>query len=73
MAQDQADGLGGCKPVIHAERVRVSDRVVRIGGPRTEGETGEPTISLITEDGVVLAIDVTCVCEARFRIRCEYN
>lgn len=73
MIQERPDGLGGAGPVVTADRVRVCDGVVRIGGPRREGAPTEPTLSLVTEDGVVLAIDVTCVCGERFRIRCEYN
>lgn len=61
--------------VVSAHRIRLGDGPVRIGGPRAPGESTphEPTISLVTEDGVVLAIDITCGCGEQIRIRCDYT
>jgi hypothetical protein len=66
-----AAGSGG--PVVTADRVKVSAEAVRIGAPQPEGKPGEPKIQLIREDGVIRAIDVTCLCGERVRIRCEYS
>lgn len=32
-----------------------------------------PSCELVREDGVIAAIDVTCVCGERIRIRCVYE
>jgi hypothetical protein len=63
--------------VVTADRVTVSEDAVRIGAPRPGhggGEDhGEPKVQLIREDGVIRAIDVTCKCGERIRIRCDYS
>jgi len=64
-------GAGGS--VVTADRVKVSAEAVRIGAPRHDAAHGEPKVQLIREDGVIRAIDVTCGCGERIRIRCEYG
>jgi hypothetical protein len=63
----------GSGPIVAGSRVVVSGEAVRIGPPKPDTpEPGEPSVQLVREDGVVRAIDVTCGCGARIRIRCEY-
>jgi hypothetical protein len=33
----------------------------------------EPSVELVREDGVVRAIDVTCACGQKIRLRCVYD
>ena len=63
----------GVTAVVTASRVRVMDGPVRVGAPVVTLAHGEPKIQLIREDGVVRAIDVTCGCGERIRVRCDYS
>jgi hypothetical protein len=58
--------------VVTAARIRVTDDPVRVGAPMVTLAHGEPKIQLVREDGVVRAIDVTCGCGEKIRIRCDY-
>lgn len=58
--------------VVPSPRVRVGETAVRVGPPRAGG-TVEPHVELVREGGVVRAIDVTCACGQRFRLRCVYD
>jgi hypothetical protein len=62
----------------HAARAVVPSRCVRLSGetarvviPSHAG--GEPHIELIREGNVIQAIDVTCTCGQRIRLRCVYE
>ena len=59
--------------VVTAARIRVSDDPIRVGAPSVVLAHGEPKIQLIREDGTVRAIDITCGCGEKIRIRCDYN
>lgn len=59
------------RAVVPADCVRLSAEAVRVGAPGPVGR--EPTVQLVREDGVVRAIDVTCSCGERIRVRCEYD
>lgn len=59
--------------VVTAARIRVSDDSIRVGAPSVVLAHGEPKIQLIREDGTVRAIDITCGCGEKIRIRCDYN
>jgi hypothetical protein len=61
------------KSVVTAARIRVSDEPIRVGAPSVVLAHGEPKIQLIREDGTVRAIDITCGCGEKIRIRCDYN
>ncbi|MBP3960903.1 hypothetical protein J8F10_37250 [Gemmata sp. G18] len=63
---------GAGSPVVRATRVRVSEEAVRIGAPVPPGASGEPTVRIIREGDVIQALEVTCSCGERVRIRCEY-
>lgn len=60
-------------PVVAAARIRVAEVPIRVGAPSATAKQGEPTIQLVREDGVVRAIDVTCACGEKIRIRCDYS
>lgn len=59
-------------PVVRAARVRVSEEAVRIGGPAKPDAPAEPTVRIVREGDVIQALEVTCSCGERIRIRCEY-
>jgi hypothetical protein len=59
--------------VVTAARIRVSDDPIRVGAPTVVLAHGEPKIQLVREDGTVRAIDITCGCGEKIRIRCDYN
>ena len=62
------------EPIIVGQRVIVSGESVRVGAPvHSLGHGAEPKIQLIREEGVIRAIDVTCSCGEKIRIRCEYS
>ncbi len=63
----------GGTAVVTASRVRVMDGPVRVGAPSVTLAHGEPKIQLIREDGVVRAIDITCGCGEKIRVRCDYS
>jgi hypothetical protein len=74
MDGERPDAAGADGPVVTADRVTVSAEVVRIGAPRAADDApGEPKVQLVREDGVIRAIDVTCTCGERVRIRCDYS
>ncbi|MDB5312207.1 MAG: hypothetical protein JWO38_6409 [Gemmataceae bacterium] len=73
MDGERPEAAGADGPVVTADRVTVSAETVRIGAPRSADAPGEPKVQLIREDGVIRAIDVTCTCGERVRIRCEYS
>jgi len=60
------------EPIVVGQRVKVSGESVRVGAPIHAGHGHEPKIQLIREEGVIRAIDVTCSCGEKIRIRCEY-
>jgi hypothetical protein len=59
--------------VVTSARIRVADDPVRVGAPVVTLAHGEPKIQVVREDGVVRAIDVTCGCGEKVRIRCDYS
>jgi hypothetical protein len=63
----------GTTSVVTASRVRVMEDPVRVGAPSVTLAHGEPKIQLIREDGVVRAIDITCGCGEKIRVRCDYS
>ncbi len=57
--------------VIPGRLVRVSGEAARVGAPAAAGPR-EPRLELIQENGVLRAVDVTCACGQRIRLRCVY-
>ena len=67
--------MDGDRPgaVVTADRVKLSADPVRVGVPPAAGGRAEPSVQLVREDGVIRAVDVTCSCGERIRIRCDYD
>lgn len=57
--------------VIPGSCVRVSEETASVGGVRST-PVGAPHIELIRDGEVIRAIDVTCGCGQRIRLRCTY-
>ncbi len=73
MSIERGEGTGSTGSVVWSNRVQLSDEAVRIGRPVAAAPRSEVKIQLVREDGVIRAIDVTCACGERIRIRCEYD
>lgn len=72
MTTTTAVSESGVASVVTAARVRVTEDPVRVGAPLVQLAHGEPKVQLIREDGAVRAIEVTCGCGEKIRIRCDY-
>lgn len=59
------------RAVIPGPYVRVSEETAPVGIPR-HAPVGAPHVELIREGHVIRAIDVTCTCGQRIRLRCTY-
>ena len=57
--------------VIPGSSVRVSEETAPVGAPRS-APVGAPHVELIRDGDVIRAIDVTCSCGQRIRLRCSY-
>ena len=60
------------RSVIPASHVSFGDRPVCVGAAADTPKT-PPRIELVREDGVIRAIDITCVCGERVRVLCSYE
>jgi len=58
-------------PLVPGACVRVSAEHAPVGPPRY-AHAAEPRVELLREGDVVRAIDVTCGCGRRIRLRCVY-
>jgi hypothetical protein len=63
--------------IIPGQLVHVTGEAVRLVVPTSEpspppAASGEPHIELIREDDVVQAIEVSCTCGRKIRLRCVY-
>ncbi len=59
------------RAVVPGRHVRLSGETARVVIPRPAA--GEPHIELIREGNVIRAIEVTCTCGQRIRLRCVYE
>jgi hypothetical protein len=60
--------------VIPASRVNRAGQPRCVGAVESEDKPGAgPLVELVREDGVIRAIDVTCSCGERIRLRCTYD
>jgi hypothetical protein len=57
--------------VVPAAQVSIAELPVRVGAPGV-AQPGEPRIELIRKGDVIQAIDITCSCGKRIRLKCEY-
>src|SRR5262245_28217599 len=60
----------GKHPVIPGQGVRRSDETAPVLVPRRAGV--EPRVELIRSGDKIRAIDITCACGQRIRLRCDY-
>ncbi len=73
MAGRTQDGDDTRRGLIPGRRVRVAGET-RVPGPHDHGGPAgeEPCVEVIRDGDVIQAIDVTCTCGKRIRIRCDY-
>jgi hypothetical protein len=60
----------GRQAVIPSQCVRFSRETAHVPVPRRNG--GEPKVELVRSGDRIRAIDVTCSCGQRIRLRCDY-
>jgi hypothetical protein len=59
--------------LVPGRKVLVSEESARVGVPRPGAPACAPQIELVRDGDVVQAIDVTCTCGQRIRLRCVYE
>jgi hypothetical protein len=60
------------RAVVPGQCVRVTTEAARVGVPRVGGGA-DPHLEFVREGDVIQAIDITCICGHRIRIRCLYQ
>ena len=71
MLHDTNDDTDTCNhSVIPGQHVRLSDETAQVGAPRRGA--AEPKVELIRSGDKIRAIDITCTCGQRIRLRCDY-
>jgi hypothetical protein len=70
-AGERSGTEGSGRGVVPGHQVRLSGEATRVGAP-CAGSVGEPKVNLVREGDTVVAIDVTCPCGQRLRLRCVY-
>jgi hypothetical protein len=58
--------------VVPGQCVRVTSEAARVGVPRLGG-AADPHLEFVRQGDVIQAIDITCTCGHRIRIRCLYQ
>jgi hypothetical protein len=66
-------GEESSRGVIPGHLVRLSGEGARVGAPTIFQPTCEPKLELIRDGDILRAIDVTCTCGKRIRLRCVYD
>jgi hypothetical protein len=72
---ERSDKTGGehfTRAVVPGHNVRVTAESARVMVPRPDGYC-EPQVALVRDGDVIQAIDVTCSCGQRIRLRCAYE
>ena len=59
--------------IVPGRKVVVSGESARVPVPRSDSPTCEPQIELVRDGEVIQAIDVTCTCGQKIRLRCVYD
>jgi hypothetical protein len=70
-AGERSEGKYGSRSVVPGRCVQVSGETARVGVPGA-ANLSEPRVELIRQGDVIQAIDVTCTCGKRIRLRCVY-
>ena len=63
----------GSRVIRSAELAYVGGRPAATTLPSCQTNHATPTVELVTEAGIVRAIDVTCACGNKIRIWCSYE
>ena len=63
---------GSKRSVVPGRHVRLSEQTVPVAAGR-HGHPSQPVIQLVRDGDVVRAIDITCGCGQRIRVRCLYE
>lgn len=61
------------RSVIGGRHVCVVDRPAHVGKPREGGDQPQAQIEVIREGNLVRAVDITCACGERIRVRFDYE
>lgn len=70
-SNDKNEGVVAGGGVVPGHCVRLSGEA-SVSIPRNGAGAAEPRIELIREGDLIKAIDVTCTCGQRIRLRCIY-
>ena len=70
-AVERVAGEHNIRGVVPGQWVRVTSETARVTVPG-QGTPGEPRVELITQGDVIQAIDLTCTCGEKIRLRCIY-
>lgn len=68
---EQTEGVRIPRGIIPGKLVRVTGESVRVDVPHQDG-AHEPRIDLVRDGDVIQAIDVTCGCGRKIRLKCLY-
>ena len=70
---ERIDGEQVNRGLVPGRKVLVSAEAAAVVIPRPEAHACAPKIDLIRDGDVIQAIDVTCGCGQRIRLRCVYE
>jgi hypothetical protein len=70
-ATERVAGEHNLRAVVPGQWVRVNAEPARVSVPGN-GAASEPRVELITQGDVIQAIDLTCPCGHKIRLRCIY-
>jgi hypothetical protein len=70
---ERIEGEYVTRGVVPGRKVLVSDESARVVIPRPEAPACAPQIELVRDGDVIQAIDVTCTCGQKIRLRCVYE
>lgn len=57
--------------VVPGHCIRLTEEPARVGVPQN-GHASDPQVEVIREGDIIRAIDITCSCGQRIRLRCDY-
>ena len=69
--KDENEGTPPRSALVPGASVRVSEEAAPVG-PARHAHAAEPRVELVRDGDVIRAIDVTCGCGRRIRLRCVY-
>jgi hypothetical protein len=72
MAERRVAEESDARAIVPGQRVRLSGETARISVPRRAG-CREPVVELIRSGEKIRAIEISCGCGQRIRLRCDYG